>query len=71
MTMAPYSDNPEDARPAFARTAELFAEMRHHKIGGDNLNILSMGMTGDYETAVEEGATFVRVGEAVFGPRTT
>ncbi|MEE9211809.1 MAG: YggS family pyridoxal phosphate-dependent enzyme [Phycisphaeraceae bacterium] len=66
MTIAPYSDNPEDARTTFARTAELFGDLREAKIGGD-CNILSMGMTGDFEVAIEEGANVVRVGQALFG----
>lgn len=67
MTMAPYSDNPEDSRPTFARTAELFEDITKAKIGGNDFNILSMGMTNDYEIAIEEGANVVRVGRAIFG----
>src|SRR5689334_9001254 len=62
MTMAPHSDNPEDARSIFARTAELFHEVRTAKIGGDDFNILSMGMTSDFTVAIEEGANIVRIG---------
>jgi pyridoxal phosphate enzyme (YggS family) len=58
MTMAPYSDNPEAARPHFKRLAEL---AREHTLAG-----LSMGMSGDFEVAVEEGATHVRIGTALF-----
>jgi PLP dependent protein len=54
---------PEGARPAFRRTAELAAEL------GSGMTELSMGMTADFEVAVEEGATLVRVGTALFGPR--
>ncbi len=67
MVMAPLSDNPEDARPIFARTRELFEEIRSEGIGGRHFNILSMGMSGDYEVAIEEGANVVRVGSAIFG----
>jgi hypothetical protein len=67
MTMAPYSENPEDARPSFARTAELLGELRTEGIGGSTCNILSMGMTGDFEVAIEEGANLVRIGRALFG----
>jgi uncharacterized pyridoxal phosphate-containing UPF0001 family protein len=67
MTMAPYSDNPEDSRPIFARTYELFQEIRSAKVAGKDFNLLSMGMSGDYEVAVEEGANLVRVGRAIFG----
>lgn len=67
MTMAPFCDDPEDARPTFARTAEIFADVRQSGFGGDAFNILSMGMTNDYEVAIEEGANLVRVGRALFG----
>jgi len=68
MTMAPYSDKPEDARPTFARAAEIFQDIRKEKIGGDTCNVLSMGMSGDFEIAIEEGANVIRVGSALFGP---
>ncbi len=61
MTMPPWFDDPEDARPYFRRLRELAA---HHGVTG-----LSMGMSGDLEVAIEEGATHVRVGTALFGPR--
>ena len=67
MTMAPYSDNPEDARPTFARAAEIFGELRSEKIGGSQCNILSMGMSGDFQVAIEEGANLLRIGRALFG----
>jgi hypothetical protein len=67
MTIAPYSDNPEDARPTFARTMELFQDVAHEGIGAADFNILSMGMTGDFEVAIEEGANLVRIGRALFG----
>ena len=67
MTMAPYSDNPEDARPTFARTAELFQDVRTQGLGGREFNILSMGMSHDFEIAIEHGANVVRVGRALFG----
>lgn len=67
MTMAPYSDRAEESRGVFARTAELFHDAQSEKIGGDHFNILSMGMTNDYEVAIEEGANVVRVGRALFG----
>jgi pyridoxal phosphate enzyme (YggS family) len=67
MVMAPLSDNPEEARPIFARARELFEEIRTEGIGGRHFNILSMGMSGDYEIAIEEGANVVRVGSAIFG----
>jgi pyridoxal phosphate enzyme (YggS family) len=67
MTMAPRSENPEDARPTFARTAEIFDDIRSAGIGGRQFNILSMGMTNDFEIAVEQGANVLRIGRALFG----
>lgn len=67
MAMAPYSENPEDARPHFARLREIFEEIRFRKIGGQAFKHLSMGMSGDYGVAIEEGATLVRIGTALFG----
>lgn len=67
MTMAPYSENPEEARPTFARCRELFEEIKKTGVGEGKFNILSMGMSGDYEVAVSEGANLVRVGSAIFG----
>ena len=67
MTMAPLEGGPEAARPSFCRLRELFEEMRHEKIVGPGFEHLSMGMSQDYEVAVEEGATIVRIGTALFG----
>lgn len=67
MAMAPHFDNPEDARPHFERTFELFDEIRRSGAGGDRFDILSMGMSNDFEVAIECGANLVRVGRAVFG----
>jgi len=70
MTMAPYGDNPEDSRPVFARCRELFEEMSSMGFGEESpFNILSMGMSGDFEVAISEGANIVRVGTALFGDR--
>jgi hypothetical protein len=66
MTMAPYSENPEDARPYFRRLRELRGQMA---LRLPSLVELSMGMSGDFEAAIEEGATIVRVGSAIFGER--
>ncbi len=66
MTMAPAAAKGERARPLFTRLRELFEEMRGEKIGGKHFRHLSMGMTQDYEVAVEEGATLVRIGTAIF-----
>lgn len=67
MTMAPYSDDPEDARPVFRALRELRDELQEKH--GWPLPELSMGMSGDFETAIEEGSTLVRVGTAIFGVR--
>ena len=67
MTMAPFSENPEDARPYFRRLRELRDACE--KELGIALPRLSMGMSGDYEVAVEEGATWVRLGTVLFGER--
>ena len=67
MTMAPRCSRPEEARPMFNRTAEIFSEMRTAKVGGGDCNILSMGMSDDFEVAIEEGANVVRLGRALFG----
>lgn len=67
MTMAPYSENPEDSRRTFARCRELFYEVRDSGYVGRAFNILSMGMSGDFEVAIQEGANLVRIGSAIFG----
>ena len=67
MTMAPFSENPGDARPYFRRLRELRDEMQDAL--GIALPRLSMGMSGDYEVAVEEGATWIRLGTVLFGER--
>jgi hypothetical protein len=66
MTVLPYLDNPEDLRPYFKKMKKLFDNLSENII---ELDELSMGMTNDYETAIEEGATIVRVGTALFGKR--
>lgn len=67
MTMAPYSDNPEDARPVFRALRELRDEMQ--ATHNHPLPELSMGMSGDFVPAIEEGATLVRIGSSIFGAR--
>ena len=69
MTIAPYSPDPERARPVFRRLNELREECS--RILGAPLTDLSMGMSGDFEAAIEEGATIIRVGTALFGARST
>jgi len=66
MTMAPLVADPQQARPTFVRLRELFADMRREGIVGEDFRHLSMGMSQDYAVAVEEGATIVRIGTALF-----
>jgi pyridoxal phosphate enzyme (YggS family) len=69
MTLPPVPDTPEDARPWFRRLRELRDEWRAAGVPDSMLRELSMGMSGDFEVAVQEGATLVRVGTAIFGSR--
>ena len=69
MAVPPMSGNPEDARPYFRALKELRAELEAKKIPNVDLKELSMGMTHDFPVAIEEGATLVRIGTAIFGPR--
>lgn len=69
MTIAPIVDRPEDARPYFAELRKLFDSYSHIKTDHFEMKYLSMGMSGDYEVAIEEGANIVRVGSAIFGSR--
>ncbi|MGM0452224.1 MAG: YggS family pyridoxal phosphate-dependent enzyme [Thermodesulfobacteriota bacterium] len=69
MTMPPFFDDPEGARPFFRALSHLKDRIEAENIGGVAMDELSMGMTGDFETAIEEGATRVRVGSAIFGKR--
>ena len=69
MTMPPFFDNPEKARPYFRELRELREHIHGLTIPGIAMDELSMGMTGDFEAAIEEGATLVRIGTAIFGGR--
>jgi PLP dependent protein len=69
MAMPPYSDIPEDSRPYFKKLKELSSAIERENIPGVSMTELSMGMSGDFEVAIEEGATLVRVGTAIFGER--
>ncbi len=69
MTIAPYVENPEDNRMYFRKIKELSVDIRNKNIDNVSMSVLSMGMTGDYEVAIEEGATMVRVGTGIFGER--
>ncbi|MCM1161687.1 MAG: YggS family pyridoxal phosphate-dependent enzyme [Roseburia sp.] len=69
MTIAPYVENPEDNRKHFRKLKQIAVDIMRKNIDNVSIEYLSMGMTGDYETAVEEGADFVRVGTGIFGER--
>lgn len=69
MTLPPFFDSPEQARPYFRRLREIRDQLNHSRSGPKTLNALSMGMSHDFEVAIEEGATMVRVGTAIFGSR--
>lgn len=71
MSLPPFFENAEDARPFFRRLRELRDELSKAGSFGDRPGELSMGMTHDFEVAIEEGATMVRIGTAIFGERTS
>ena len=71
MAVPPFKENPEEVRPYFCTLKDLQVELQCLKIPNVSLDQLSMGMTHDYPIAVEEGATIVRIGTALFGPRKT
>lgn len=69
MTIAPFTENAEDNRQYFRSLKKLYVDIKEKNIDNVNMCNLSMGMTGDYEVAIEEGATMVRVGTGIFGER--
>jgi len=69
MTIAPFVENPEENRGIFKKLFEFAVDIDKKNIDNVTMGVLSMGMTGDYEVAVEEGATMVRVGTGIFGVR--
>ena len=69
MTIAPFVENSEDNRKYFQQIRQLSVDIKEKNIDNVDMRILSMGMTGDYEVAIEEGATMVRVGTGIFGAR--
>lgn len=69
MTIAPYTSDPESNRGYFRALRQLSVDIKQKNIDNVCMNELSMGMSGDYRVAIEEGATFVRVGTAIFGER--
>ena len=69
MTIAPNVENPEENRAIFADLHKLYVDIKQKNIDNGTVSILSMGMTNDYEVAIEEGATMVRIGTGIFGAR--
>jgi len=69
MTVPPYRDNPEESRPNFRRMKDLFSAILRCQLPAIKMEVLSMGMSHDFEIAIEEGSTCVRVGTAIFGER--
>lgn len=69
MTIAPYVTDPEENRPVFRALKKLAVDIHRKNIDNVHMDELSMGMTGDYQVAIEEGATMVRVGTGIFGER--
>lgn len=69
MTIAPYTSFPEENRQYFSKMNELYIDIKSKNIDNINMEILSMGMTSDYEVAIEEGSTMVRIGTGIFGKR--
>ncbi len=69
MTIAPFVDDAEENRVHFKKLHQLYVDIKTKNIDNGTMSVLSMGMTGDYEVAVEEGATMIRVGTGIFGSR--
>ncbi|MEG0987136.1 MAG: YggS family pyridoxal phosphate-dependent enzyme [Clostridium sp.] len=69
MTIAPFVENSEENRGIFKKLYQLYVDIKSKNIDNVSMSVLSMGMTGDYEVAIEEGATMVRVGTGIFGSR--
>ena len=69
MTIAPFVPDPEENRPIFRELRKLSVDISAKKVDNVNMSVLSMGMTNDYQVAIEEGATMVRVGTGIFGVR--
>ena len=69
MTIAPFVEDPEENRIYFRKLRQLAVDIGNKNIDNVSMSILSMGMTGDYTVAVQEGATIVRVGTGIFGER--
>ncbi|MBD3272130.1 MAG: YggS family pyridoxal phosphate-dependent enzyme, partial [Elusimicrobia bacterium] len=70
MAIAPYDENPESARPYFKTIKNIFDAMKEKSFSHSTMRCLSIGMSNDFQVAIEEGATMVRIGTALFGERT-
>lgn len=69
MTIAPYAQNPQDIRPVFRNLYNIYIDIKNKRIDNVNMDYLSMGMSNDFEVAIEEGANIVRIGTDIFGKR--
>lgn len=69
MTIAPFVENPEENREVFKKLYQLSVDIKRKNVDNVTMSVLSMGMSGDFEVAIEEGATMVRVGTSIFGAR--
>lgn len=69
MTIAPYAENPEEIRPVFKNLYDIYIDIKRKKIDNVYMDYLSMGMSNDFEIAIEEGANLVRIGTGIFGKR--
>ena len=69
MTVPPYNDDPEQSRQHFREMRELFNQIARRNLASIRMHVLSMGMSHDFEVAIEEGSTCVRIGRAIFGER--
>ena len=69
MTIAPYVEDPEENRDIFKKLHQVFIDMKSKNIDNSSMSVLSMGMTGDYQVAIEEVSTMIRVGTGIFGAR--
>ena len=70
MTMGPFAGDPEESRPYFQKTRDIYEELKQLNLPGVKMEILSMGMSNSYKVAIEEGANLVRIGTHLFGERT-
>ena len=69
MTIGPMTDNREEIRKVFKKLKQLSVDIQSKNIDNVSMSVLSMGMSGDYDIAIEEGSTYVRVGTSIFGQR--